>query len=88
MTRKEWCTLCQEVARYPTGINRARDLPERLIVVFDGIRYYPEAYQLRFMDGTGEPYEVGIMHDLKANSVTGAELKNIRRAIDETGTDL
>lgn len=83
MTRKEFCAMCQEVARYPVGINRARELPERLIVVYDGIRYYPEGYELRFRDGTGDPFEVAVMHDLRAHSVTRGELDRVRRADDD-----
>ena len=60
------------------GINRLRDVPERLRVVYDGIVYYPTEYLLRG-DGHGNPAHYGVMHDLRADSLTIGELEKIEK---------
>lgn len=78
MTRRDYLALCREVAIIPEGINHAREVPERYQVLYDGIHYYPIRYEIRF-DSHGEPYEVAVMHDLKADSTTSAELTKVSK---------
>lgn len=82
MIRKEYMNLCMVTARLPWRFGSpAKDVPERYQVIYNGIHYYPQGYEVRF-DENGVPYEVAVMHDLKADSVTRGELKNVIRADD------
>ena len=45
-------------------------------VRFDGIEFYPFAYQMTF-DGKGNPQNVAILKDIKANSNTLAKLEKV-----------
>ena len=77
MTRKEFMRLCSIVAQYPEQI-QAKEIPEEFHVVYDGIHYYPVGYEVRF-DKAGDPFEVAVMHDLRASSITKGELKNVTK---------
>ena len=76
MTRKEYFKLCMIVSQIPEGINNYRMVPAEYLVVYNGITYWPQGFEIRF---TKEgPYDVAILHDLRANSVTRAELQKVR----------
>lgn len=75
MDYKEYWELCRRVSLIPAGINAAKDVPSNLWVVYEGITYYPVAYEVRWHDG--QPYRRAIMHDLKADSLTYGDLDNV-----------
>lgn len=82
MIRKEYMDLCIKTARLPWRMgNPAKEVPERYQVIYEGIHYYPMGYEVRF-DPNGVPYEIAVMHDLKADSITRGELKKVTRADD------
>ena len=83
MTRKEFMKLCSVCATYPEQI-QAKEIPEKFQVVYEGIHYYPVGYEVRF-DKAGDPYEVAVMHDLRASSITKGELKNVTKLEDGNG---
>jgi len=78
MDRRDYWELCRRVALIPQGPEYAKPVPEELHVVYDGIEYYPVAYEVRW-DSHGEPYQRAIMHDLAADSTTVGELERVRR---------
>ena len=51
------------------------NVPDELKVVYKAIVYYPHAYEMSFKNG--ETVSTAILHDLKANSVTYAELSKV-----------
>ena len=53
------------------------NVPERLQVEYKGIKYYPVGYELSFKRD-GSVCHVAIIHDLKANSICHAALKDIK----------
>ena len=69
---KECAMLCDE-GLYGRKIN----VPERLQVEYKGIKYYPVGYELSF-NRDGSVRHVAIIHDLKANSICRAALKDIK----------
>lgn len=79
MDRTKYLNLCKECAMicdeglYGMKIN----VPERLQVEYKGIKYYPVGYELSF-NRDGSVRHVAIIHDLKANSVCRAALKDIK----------
>lgn len=86
MTRREFCEMMLEVDRIPMGINHYREVPERLLVVYDGIIYYPVQYMIRG-DGSGNPVQYGVMHDRQADSLTIGILDKIERLEDPNHDD-
>ena len=54
------------------------NVPDELIVVYNGIKYYPTAYELSF-DDKGNVRHMAILHDLKTNSITNADLKRVTK---------
>lgn len=85
MTRREFMDLCSIVAQYPEQI-QAKEIPERYQVVYEGIHYYPIGYEVRF-DRYGDPFEVAVLHDLKASSITKGELKNVEKLEEQDEAD-
>lgn len=69
MNRKEYLELCQKHSIIPT---------ENITVNFDGISYYPVGYKITF-DNKGNPLHTAILHDLKANSITSADLGKVEK---------
>lgn len=45
-------------------------------VRFDGIEFYPFAYQMSF-DSEGNPQNIAVLKDIKANSVCYAKLEKV-----------
>ena len=79
MDRTDYLNKCKECAMicderlYGMKIN----VPERLQVEYKGIKYYPVGYELSF-NRDGSVRHVAIIHDLKANSICHAALKDIK----------
>ena len=61
MDRTEFLNLCKKASILLPNI------PEDCIVEYDGVNYYPQAYELWF--SKGETRHTAVLHDLKANSV-------------------
>lgn len=53
-----------------------QNIPESLLVVLDGIKYYPLSYSLSF-DGDGNAVHRAVLHDLHANSINGCLLSEL-----------
>lgn len=79
MDRKLYLELCQKVSVLKNGICGIKEnVPDELTVVYNGIKYYPVAYELSF-DDKGNVRHTVILHDMKANSVTHADLQRVSR---------
>ena len=79
MDRKLYLELSQKVSVLKNGICRIKEnVPDELMVVYNGIKYYPVAYELSF-DDKGNVKHTAILHDLKANSITNADLKKVAK---------
>lgn len=66
------CAMLTERGLYNIAVN----VPERLLVTVDGIKYYPEAYELGF-NRDGSVRHIAIVHDLKANAILSAPLEKV-----------
>lgn len=71
--------LCRECAMMKEkglfGI--PKNVPDRLRVIYKGIEYYPQSYELGFNeDGTVK--HTAIIHDLKINSICCVPLKDVK----------
>lgn len=66
------CAMLKERGLYNIAVN----VPERLLVTVDGIKYYPEAYELGF-NHDGSVRHIAIVHDLKANAILSAPLEKV-----------
>ena len=76
MNRDEYLKMCQKVSMLKSGICGIKhNVPDELKVVHNGIVYYPVAYELSF--DKGQPVHKAILHDLKANSITHADLERV-----------
>ena len=77
MDRTEFFEMAQKVSVYT---NRCRDLSKPLledcVVQYKKIKYYPQFIQVGY-DEQGKTMNIAILHDLKANSVTYADLERI-----------
>ena len=77
MDRKLYLELCQRVSVLKNGICGIKEnVPDELTVVYNGIKYYPVAYELSFGD-KGNIRHTAILHDLKSNSITNADLERV-----------
>ena len=79
MDRAKFLNMCRECAMIKQrGVHNIPLLvPDRLKVIFSGAEYYPVGYELQFLsDGTA--CHIGVIHDLKANSVCHVALKDIK----------
>lgn len=78
MDRKLYLEVCQKVSILNNGVcNIKENVPDEFKVVYNGIVYYPMAYELHF--NNGETQHTAILHDLKANSITRAELERVSK---------
>lgn len=79
MHRTAYLELCQKVSVLKNGVCGIKEnVPEELMVVHNGIKYYPVAYQLSF-DNKGNVMHTAILHDLYANSITSASLERLEK---------
>ena len=78
MDRKLYIELCQKVSVLKNGICGIKEnVPDELKVIYNGIAYYPVSYELSF--DNGKPTHTAILHDLKANSITSADLERMAK---------
>ena len=74
MQRTEYLEMCQKASVLKNGLCGIKEnVPDELMVVYNGIVYYPVAYELSF-DDKGNIKHTAILHDLYANSITNADL--------------
>ena len=79
MQRTEYLELCQKVSVLKNGICGIKEnVPNELMVVYNDIKYYPIAYELSF-DDRGNVIHKAILHDLKANGITYADLERVKK---------
>lgn len=79
MDRTEFLQMAQKVSVLKNGICGIKEnVPNELMVVHNGITYYPVAYQLSF-DNKGSVRNTAILHALKTNSITNADLKRVTK---------
>jgi len=57
-----------------------QNVPDRLRVVWQGIEYYPQSYELRFFDD-GTINHIAIIHDMKANSICHVPLREVSEKV-------
>ena len=77
MDRKLYLELCQKVSVLKNGICGIKEnVPNEFIVFYNGIKYYPVAYELSF-DDKGNARHTAILHDLHTNSITNANLEKV-----------
>lgn len=70
MDRTEYLNLCKRVSVLP-------HIPDDCLVEYEGITYYPTAYQISFNNGT--TVHTSILHDLKAKSVMYCPLDKVNK---------
>ena len=79
MHRTAYLELCQKVSVLKNGICGIKEnVPDELMVVYNGIEYYPTSYELSF-DDKGNVRHTAILHDLKANSIINADLRKVKK---------
>ena len=77
MDRTEFLKLCQQVSTYPERFGIRQKIPSELIVICDGISYYPKAYEIAFDKGNAK--HRAILHALNTNSITYCDLKKVEK---------
>lgn len=76
MERKQYLELCQKVSILRNEIYNNKDnISNELKVIFNGVIYYPMAYELSFK--LGQVVHKAILHDLKSNSIIYADLNKV-----------
>lgn len=76
MQRDIFLQMAQKVSVLKNGICGIKEnVPDELKVIYNGILYYPVSYELSF--DKGQPTHTAILHDLKANSITSANLEKV-----------
>ena len=83
MDRTEFLQMAQKVSVLKNGICGIKEnVPDELTVVYNGIKYYPAAYELSF-DDKGKSIHTAILKDLKANSLIYCRLEDVRSVENE-----
>lgn len=78
MDRKLYLELCQKASVLKNGVCGIKEnVPDELTVLYNGIKYYPVAYELSF--NNGKPTHAAILHDLKANSIMNTDLERVTK---------
>lgn len=76
MDRTEYLQLCQKVSMLKSGLCGIKEnVPPELLVKYNNIVYYPQAYELSF--DNGKTQHKAILHDLKVNAITYADLGKV-----------
>lgn len=76
--RKEFLQICQKVSVLPeTTMHIKTEIPPELTVMCEGIQFYPTGYEMTFKQGISQ--HTAILHDMKAHSVTYADLEKVER---------
>ena len=78
MDRTEYLQLCQKVSMLKSGLCGIKEnVPLELLVKYNNIVYYPQAYELSFENGKVK--HTSVLHSLNANSVVYCDLKKVER---------
>ena len=75
MQRNDYLQVCQKVSMLKSKSGIKQNVPDDLKVIHNEIVYYPVAYELSF--NNGKTQHTAILHDLKANSITRADLEAV-----------
>ena len=79
MQRDIFLQMCQKVSVLKNGICGIKEnVPNELKVIYNGIKYYPVAYELSF-DDKGNVRHTAILHDLNANSIMNVNLERVTK---------
>ena len=79
MQRDIFLQLCRKASVLKNGVCGIKEnVPDELTVLYNGIKYYPVAYELSF-DDKGNVRHTAILHDLKANSITNVDLERVTK---------
>ena len=77
MDRKLFLAKCQKCAMLQGGIQGTKiDVPEELQVLYNGCRYYPHSYELRYNE-KGRAVHVAVIHDILANCIVRCSLESV-----------
>ena len=83
MSRQDYLRLCREISLLPDGSGGTLSRPPpELLVIYDGITYYPLYYEMRFKKG--EYYDIAALHSLKANSICFVPLQALKPYLPST----
>ena len=80
MDRKEFLQICQRVSVLPeTTMHIKTEIPPELTVLYEGIQFYPVAYEMSFKGGISQ--HTAILHDMKANNIVKVNLERVKRYV-------
>lgn len=80
MERKQFLEMCQKVSTLPeTTMHIKTEIPPELTVLYEGIQFYPIAYEMSFKDGISQ--HTAILHDMKAHSIVKVDLEKVKRSV-------
>ena len=78
MDRTLYLQLCQKVSCCPNGVNNTKtNIPAELLVEYNGDSFYPQAYELAFING--KTVHRAILHSLKVNSIIYCDLEKVKK---------
>ena len=77
MERKEFLELCQRVSALPDSVIGKQRIPLKLLVEYNGAKYYPLKYVLWFKDGKSQ--HSAVLHDLKSKSTVTCPVDRVER---------
>jgi len=80
--RSRYLSMCRECAmiRKRGTFDVPEHVPARLRVVYRGIEYYPQGYELTFCSD-GKVNHIAVLHDLRANSIQRVPLGEVREKV-------
>ena len=78
--RTEFLKLCQKVSALPeTTMHIKTEIPPELTVLYEGVQFYPIAYEMSFKGGISQ--HTAILHDMKAHSIVKVDLEKVKRSV-------
>lgn len=81
MERKQFLEMCQKVSALPeTTIHIKTAIPPELTVLYEGIQFYPIAYEMSFKSGISQ--HTAILHDMKAHNIAKVDLRKVERYVN------
>lgn len=79
--RKEFLQICQRVSVLPETTMRIKtEIPPELTVLYEGIQFYPIAYEMSFKQGILQ--HTAILHDMKAHNIAKVDLRKVKRYVN------
>ena len=79
LKKRDLCYIVVEsLATLLPAVMQKENVPNELMVVYNGITYYPVSYELSF-DDKGNVIHKAILHDLYANAVKYADLERVTK---------